>query len=95
MKGIKLTTPTGVAKYPWLLKPDTKFNADGEYKVTLVLDKEEAEPVIEKIESVLTEHLEELKMSGKKKVKQGPLPYSDEEDDEGNPTGNVEFKFKT
>jgi len=95
MKGIKLTTPMGVAKYCWLNKPDTKFNSEGEYKVTLVLDKEDSEPVIEKIEEVLSDHLEDIKMSGNKKVKKGPLPYAEEEDDEGNPTGNVEFKFKT
>ena len=95
MKGIRITTPAGVAKYPWLLKPDTKWNTEGEYKVTLVLDKEEAEPVISKIERVLEDHIAELKLGSNKKVKQGPLPYCDEEDDEGNPTGRTEFKFKT
>ncbi len=36
---------TGVAAYAWLDKPDTKFAAageDGKYKLTLVIDKEEA-----------------------------------------------------
>ena len=27
------TTPKGMAQYPWLSKPDTKFNEEGEYKV--------------------------------------------------------------
>ena len=95
MKGIKLTTPMGVAKYCWLNKPDTKFETPGDFKVNLVLDKEEAEPFIEKIEKVLSDLIEEEKLRGKKKVKEAPLPYTDETDDEGNPTGNVEFKFKT
>lgn len=33
-----LTSPVGVASYPHLTKPDTKFNPGGTYKVDLVLD---------------------------------------------------------
>lgn len=39
---IKITTPVGSAKYPYLIEPDTKFHADGEYRVELVLDSGEA-----------------------------------------------------
>ena len=31
----QIVTPRATAVYPWLNTPDTKFNADGEYKVTL------------------------------------------------------------
>jgi hypothetical protein len=34
-------TPRGIAQYAWLSKPDTKFNSEGDYKVTLVLDKKD------------------------------------------------------
>ena len=40
------TTPAGIAQYPWLTTPDTKFSETGDYKVSLVLTKEAALPVI-------------------------------------------------
>lgn len=33
----KVLTLTGIAKFPYLNAPDTKFNADGEYRVRLIL----------------------------------------------------------
>jgi hypothetical protein len=39
---LKVTTPIGTAKYPHLTSPDTKFNADGEYRIELVLEAGEA-----------------------------------------------------
>jgi hypothetical protein len=41
-KEIILTSPKGVAKWAKLNKPDTKFKADGEYSITLLLDPEDA-----------------------------------------------------
>ena len=35
-----ITTPKGIAQYPWLSKPDTKFSEEGEYKVNVILTKE-------------------------------------------------------
>jgi len=35
-----IISPKGYAAYAWLAKKDTKFNKEGVYKVTLVLDKE-------------------------------------------------------
>ena len=53
------TTPKGIAQYPWLSKPDTKFNEEGEYKVNLVLTKEDAAPIIEQINAAFSENLKE------------------------------------
>ena len=50
-----ITTPQGVALYPWLSKPDTEYNKDGEYKVNLVLSKKEAQPMIDTINEVFSE----------------------------------------
>ena len=91
----KLTTPVGVAKWAWVSKADTKFNSEGEFKVTLVLDKDAAEPLIETIEKELKEFYSGLKAQGKKRIKEASKPYGEEVDDEGDPTGNVEFKFKS
>ena len=46
---VTFTTPQGVAQYPWLSKPDTKFSEEGEYKVNVILTKEEATPPVTKI----------------------------------------------
>ena len=37
-KGVKFITPKFIAKWPWLTKPDTKFNEGGVFRVTAVLD---------------------------------------------------------
>jgi hypothetical protein len=55
---ITFTTPKGVAQYPWLSKPDTKFSEEGEYKVNLILPKQEAIPVLKQINQVFAENVE-------------------------------------
>lgn len=94
-KHTTMTTPAGVAKWAWISKADTKFNSDGEFKVTLVLDQDTATPVINKIEKELDTFYKGLKAQGKKKIKEAVRPYGEEVDDEGDPTGNVEFRFKS
>jgi len=92
----QVTTPTGVALYPWLTKPDTKYNAEGEYKVNLVLSKEEAKPLIKTINDVFEENLKaEMKKQKKKDIKAANPPFSEQLDDDGKPTGNLIFKFKS
>jgi len=85
-----VTTPTGVAMYPWLTKPDTKFNEDGEYKVNLVLSKEDAKPLLKVINSVFEDNLKsEIKKQKTKDIKTANPPYSEQFDDDGKPTGNL------
>jgi len=38
----KFVTPKGVAQYPWLTKPDTKFSEEGVFKVSLAIPEGEA-----------------------------------------------------
>lgn len=45
------TSPIGIAKYPRLNQPDTKFKAAGEYSVKLILSAEDAAPLKEAIEA--------------------------------------------
>ena len=60
-----ITTPKGIAQYPWLSKPDTKFSEEGEYKVNVILTKEEASPLVDKINGIFAENVKE---ETKKKV---------------------------
>ena len=91
-----ITTETGVALYPWLTKPDTKYSEEGEYKVNLILSKENAAPIIKTIVGVHEDNYkEQLKIQKKKSVTQAAPPFSEELDDNGKPTGNYIFKFKS
>jgi hypothetical protein len=71
---LKITTPVGTAKWPYLVEPDTKFNADGEYRVELVLDAgEEAEDLFAKVAAFRDKAAAEVKKaSGGKAVKIAP-----------------------
>ena len=64
-------------------------------KTNLVIKKDDCKDVIKSIDEAIKESLTLAKEKSKSKtIKQASLPYNDELDDEGNPTGNVIFKFK-
>jgi hypothetical protein len=82
----KLVTPVGVAVYPRLNKPDTKFDNEGVYKVTLRLDPNDADvaAMVAKMEAFMAENGLAGKANGMK----------DEADDNGVPTGMLLMNFK-
>ena len=97
-KEIKIT-PAGVALYPKLNEPDTKFKAEGQYSVKLRLSAEDAQELIEEIDSLADAAFEEALAEAKnerekKKIKRADPAYSAEEDEDGNETGNFLFNFK-
>lgn len=90
------TTAKGIAYYPYISAPDTKFDEQGHYKVNLCLSEEDAQPVIELIKQSVVEGIKALKKDKPNmEIKQAPLPFSKEVDDDGDPTGNVIIKFKS
>lgn len=95
-----VVTPAGIAQYPSLLKPDTKFDELGVYKVNLILSAEDAAPIIKTLQEMLAEKKAELEDTLNadqiEALGKGTLPYSREfEEDKKTPTGNIIFKFKT
>lgn len=102
------TTPRGVFRYPALTKPDFGTDEfpkpDGEYKVTLILSQEEAEPLIAQLQPLYDaaieagkEEFKGLKVEARKKLKQiTEQPFFSEEYDKETeePTGNLLFNFK-
>lgn len=98
-----LTTPRGVAKFPSLHKADVKYNKDGEYKCTILFPEEaltenpKLAAFVAELERIRDEKVEELKGELKaadlKKLKVLPV-YSEEEDAEGELTGNIQFRSK-
>ena len=88
----KLTThisAVGEAIYPHLNKPDVKYHAEGEYKVTLKIAKSDATDMIKLFNNAQADSLKKAIAENKgKKVKESPHPrYTIE----GN---NVFFIFK-
>jgi len=72
-------TPVGVADYPYLNKPDTKFKPEGEYKVSLKLDDDhESRKLFDLISAVASKALDQAtaaaKKAGKRPPKEADLP---------------------
>jgi len=95
------TAPRGVFVYPWINKPDTKFNADGEYRLKLRLSEDDAGDIIKQLDAAhaaaVVQAKAELKAAGKptKNIKIADKPYSAELDKETEePTGNILISFK-
>jgi hypothetical protein len=83
-------TPKGTAQYPYLTKPDTKFNPDGDYKINLELESSEASEIMSFLDEQFAEAVEAAKKANPgKKIKQGDVPYSVDEN-----TGKVTVRFK-
>ena len=90
-----LKTPAGTAIWPKLTKPDTKFNAEGEYTTKLSIPSEEAQELIAALDKAYAESQEIAKERNPgKKIKPAAKPYTEEVDDQGNETGNLIFSFK-
>jgi hypothetical protein len=105
------TSPKGIANYPWLNKPDTKFNAAGVYRVKITIPAEEAETfktfldaqydagVKEEIEKAYQKALIKTpklaRQAFESKVKLADKPYKMAIDDTGEETGDLEISFKS
>lgn len=76
----KFTSPKGIASWPKIEKEDPKF---GGYSVKLIVEKDQAQPFIDKI----NEEVENEK--GKKGLAKFSPPYAENEN------GQIEFKFKS
>lgn len=84
-------TPAGVAQYPRLNVPDTKFNTEGTYSVKLSFSGDEAQELSAFLDNKLQESIAEAKQNNpNKKIKEADAPYS--WDDNG--TLTVSFKMK-
>jgi hypothetical protein len=92
---VKIVSPEGISQYAWLTQPDTKYSADGHYKVNLMVPFDKAQPLIKQINAEMEASLKIAKEKNKgKAIKRANPPYEEEMDDKNTPTGNVIFKFK-
>lgn len=102
MKLKNLTTPTGIAKYPSLNTPDTRFESQqakgGEYHVDLRIAEKDALPMIEQLNAMLAEWVTKANAERKAEKKKplsafSPTPWQQEYED-GEPTGYWILKLK-
>lgn len=86
---VRITSPAGIAVYPKIEKPDTKFDANGVYSVDLDLSGEEADTLVAKLQKIAdADYANECKAKGKKSLKRADMPWKETDD------GKTRFKFK-
>jgi hypothetical protein len=91
----KFVTPKGTAVWPKLNTPDTKFNVDGEYSVKIRLPVADSQDLIKQLEGLRDEYQAAQSKTEPKVARYDVAPvYETEEDDNGDVTGFVLFKFK-
>lgn len=94
VKAPRYTTPLGVAQYPWLVEPDTKFNPDGDYKVNMLFAKwtPELKYIVNDLNQMLEEYYQGIITDPKYAKNASKIQKADiwEEDCDG----NIVMKFK-
>jgi len=75
-----ITTDIGIAQYPWVNNPSTKWGEGGEYSCNIILTKEQGKAIIKKLEPILKNKQKEQAEESGKKVKTYELPIELEGD---------------
>lgn len=89
----KYTTSVGIARYPHLSEPDTKFDEDGVYTTQLILDVDDVEELEGLIETAKNELADEIRsQKPNTKFKDGASPITDHDEDATKRI--VKFKLK-
>ncbi len=97
VKRESFTTPKGIASWPQLNEPDTKFDPNGAYTVKMRYEK--ADPLvialIANLDRAHSDSVAAFALEKKQpKIKQADKPFKDELDDDGNETGFIRVNFK-
>lgn len=95
-KPIRMTSPKGTLLFPWLNKPDTKFNPEGKYRVTLRLSEADGKALVAKLQPIEDKLVATAQKDPKRKGKRIKTHdfFKLVHDDNGDPTGEYEFSMK-
>ena len=89
------TTAKGKAFWTYAFTPDTKFDAYGKYHTKFRIGGQEAIDLAKRVDDLLDQSLAEAtENSPQKKIKKNNTVYTEVLDDNGTPTGELEFAFK-
>ena len=92
MSNNPITTPRGVARFPWLVEPNTRFNEDGVFQCDLIVSDKDGKEFAKTLKKLMkTYHDEELRKSGKSKIRIADLPCRPFEDESGEYDDNNYF----
>jgi len=101
-KQLKFVLPKGIAIYPKLIKPDTKYDKDGKYEVKQKFEADVIQPTLDKLIALRDEFVEQKKAEflaskdGKTKAKAKNIAVRDvgtpDYDENGDETGLVILK---
>lgn len=84
----RYVTPLGTAQYPWLTRPDTKFNPDGDYTVALTFRDDDGQ-FSTMINNAVEQSVAQAKAQNSgKKIKETGAPITENDD------GSITLKFK-
>ena len=100
---VRMSTPWGKAAWVYLDRPEAFQEGDKpKYRVSLVLSKKEAKPLIAELEKfygdnaesyLAREYPKKLPLYQDGKLREADRPWKDNEDRDGKPTGEIIFKF--
>lgn len=97
-KRTRIVSPAGIAVWPRLNEPDTKFKQEGEYTVGLAYDGDDkaCNKLIADLEKLRDEEFAKWLSENPKKKKTAEVApvFTDEVDEEGDETGRKILKFK-
>ncbi len=77
-------TPKGILSWPYIARPDTRYNPEGVYKTSLVVPVAEAEKLMEECKAAFVNEY------GQTKLAKAHLPFEVNDED-----STVTFKFKS
>lgn len=90
-----LTTGVVTLEYPWVTKPDTKFDKPhGTYRANLILPFEEAQETIAQLERILKDYIQALDAPTQAKLTPVDVYEQVLDAETGEPTGDVRIKTK-
>lgn len=86
-------TPVGELKYPHITRPDTRYVTTGVYQTKICIDLEDAQELIALAEKVVNDEFARIDTQKSADYTIKPV-FEPEYNEEGEPTGRVEFKCK-
>ena len=86
-KPLILTTPKGIAKWPYISEPDKEYNPDGLYHTKLSCKKTESVNIKKAIDDMIAQEVKKQHDQNPDKAIKKSLPYTEEGDD-------IIFNFK-
>jgi hypothetical protein len=94
-KNTRITSTAGVAQYSYLSEPDTKWNDEGVYTITLRLPKDGEGATLKKsLDKILSDQVKEVTATNGKKPKILGLPVREGVADDGSEVLDFKFKMK-